>query len=86
MKFDDLDKKMRVDETATDLCVLPGMFMVARLDGRSFTQLTKEGSQFEVPFDKRFRDLMVTCIIWPWHHGIVVRELAGRWSMRACRN
>ena len=59
MKFDDLDKKMRVFETAADLCVLPSMFMVARLDGRSFTRLTKEVGQFEVPFDVRFRDLMV---------------------------
>jgi tRNA(His) 5'-end guanylyltransferase len=59
MKFDDLDKKMRVFETAADLCVLPGMFMVARLDGRSFTRLTKEVCQFEAPFDERFRDLMV---------------------------
>jgi tRNA(His) guanylyltransferase len=38
MKYDDLDKKMRVFETAADLCVLPGMFMVARLDGRSFVR------------------------------------------------
>ena len=59
MKFDDLDKKMRVFETAADLCVLPGMFMVARLDGRSFTRLTKDLCQFEAPFDSRFRDLMV---------------------------
>jgi len=59
MKFDDLDQKMRVFETAADLCVLPGMFMIARLDGRSFTRLTKEVCQFEAPFDVRFRDLMV---------------------------
>jgi len=59
MKFDDLDKKMRVFETSADLCVLPGMYMVARLDGRSFTRLTKDGCDFEVPFDERFRDLMV---------------------------
>ncbi len=59
MKFDELDKKMRVFETAADLCVLPGVYMVARLDGRSFTRLTKEVCQFEVPFDERFRDLMV---------------------------
>lgn len=60
MKFDDLDKKMRVFETAADLCVLPSMFMVARLDGRSFTRLTKDVCQFEVPFDVRFRDMMVS--------------------------
>ena len=59
MKFDELDKKMRVYETAADLYVLPGMFMVARLDGRSFTRLTKEVCEFDSPFDERFRDLMV---------------------------
>lgn len=32
--------------------------MVARLDGRSFTRLTKEVCEFEVPFDERFRDMM----------------------------
>lgn len=59
MKFDDLDQKMRVYETAADYCVLPGIFMVARLDGRSFTRLTKEICHFEAPFDNRFRDMMV---------------------------
>jgi len=59
MKFDDLDQKMRFYETAADYCVLPGMFMVARLDGRSFTRLTKEVGKFQAPFDERFRDLMV---------------------------
>ena len=28
MKFDELDEKMRVFETANDQCVLPGIFMV----------------------------------------------------------
>lgn len=59
MKFDDLDKRMRVYETAHDFCVLPGMYMVARIDGRNFTRLTKEKQPFEAPFDLRFRDLMV---------------------------
>src|SRR5690349_2540617 len=59
MKFDELDVKMRVSETAHDLCVLPGLFMVARLDGRTFTRLTKEVQKFEAPFDERFRDIMV---------------------------
>lgn len=59
MKFDDLDKKMRVFETAHDICVLPEMYMVARIDGRGFTRLTKVVHQFEAPFDVRFRDLMV---------------------------
>jgi tRNA(His) guanylyltransferase len=59
MKFDELDDKMRVFETAHDLCVLPGLHMVARLDGRSFTRLTKDVHQFEAPFDVRFRDMML---------------------------
>lgn len=59
MKFDDLDRKMRRYETAHDTCVLPDMYMVARIDGRSFTKLTKEVHPFEAPFDERFRDYMV---------------------------
>ena len=58
MTFDDLDAKMRRYETAHDHCVLPSLFMVARLDGRSFTRLTKETHRFESPFDERVRDLM----------------------------
>ena len=62
MNFDDLDKRMRVFETAHDLCVLPGVWIVARLDGRNFTSLTKRGDGFdpplEAPFDARFRDAM----------------------------
>lgn len=59
MKFDELDQKMRVFETAHDHCVLPDLYMVARLDGRGFTRLTKEIQKFEAPFDIRFRDLML---------------------------
>ena len=64
MKFDDLDQRMRVFETAHDHCVLPGIYIVARLDGRSFTRLTKDVHAFEAPFDERFRDLMVETV----HH------------------
>lgn len=59
MKFDDLDPTMRVFETAHDHCVLPGLHMVARLDGRGFTRLTKEVHRFAAPFDERFRDLLL---------------------------
>lgn len=62
MKFDELDAKMRVFETAHDVCVLPGMYMVARLDGRSFSRLTKETHPFIAPFDERFRDYMVETV------------------------
>ena len=62
MKFDDLDRQLRRFETAHDHCVLPGLYMVARLDGRGFTRLTKEVHQFEAPFDERFRDHMVATV------------------------
>jgi len=60
MKFDDLDAKMRVFETAHDHSVLPGVFIMARLDGRGFTKLTKQERPFEAPLDATFRDYMVS--------------------------
>lgn len=62
MKFDDLDTQMRVFETAHDHCVLPELYMVARLDGRNFTRLTKEVHQFEAPYDTKFRDYMIETV------------------------
>lgn len=62
MKFDELDSRMRVFETAHDYCVLPGIYIVARLDGRSFTRLTKEVHKFESPYDIRFRDMMLATV------------------------
>lgn len=59
MKFDELDARMRVFETAHDFSVLPHMYMVARLDGRGFTKLTKEDLPLEAPFDSKFRDYML---------------------------
>ncbi len=60
MTFDELDQRLRVFETINDHCVLPGVFIVARIDGRSFTRLTKATHRFDAPFDERFRDLMIT--------------------------
>jgi tRNA(His) guanylyltransferase len=62
MDFDEFDKRMRVFETAHDHCILPGIHMVARLDGRNFTRLTKETHTFESPFDVRFRDYMLDTV------------------------
>ncbi|MBL0741464.1 tRNA(His) guanylyltransferase Thg1 family protein [Chryseolinea lacunae] len=62
MKFDTLDKKMRVYETNMDQTVLPGLYMIARLDGRGFTKLTKEQLALERPFDERFRDAMIDTV------------------------
>ncbi len=62
MKFDELDKRLRVYETAHDFCVPPNLYMVARIDGRGFTRLTKERHPFERPFDPKFRDMMVETV------------------------
>jgi tRNA(His) 5'-end guanylyltransferase len=59
MPFDVLDQRMRVFETAHDHGALPGLYWVARLDGRGFTHLTRERQHFAEPFDERFRDLMM---------------------------
>lgn len=62
MNFDERDKKMRIYEQSIDQCILPDMYLVARLDGRSFSRLTKEVCNFEAPFDVRFRDMMVNTV------------------------
>lgn len=59
MKFNDLEDKMRVFEKNNDREVPPAHYIVARIDGRGFTKLTKEKHDFEKPFDTRFRDCMV---------------------------
>lgn len=62
MKFDDLDQKIRVYEQSLDQIILGDLYMVARLDGRSFSRLTKEICDFEAPFDIRFRDMMAETV------------------------
>ncbi len=62
MKFNELDKKLRIYETAHDFCVPPNLYIVARIDGRGFTRLTKETHPFERPFDVKFRDLMIETV------------------------
>jgi len=59
MKFDELDGRMRVFETNYDVSVMPDVYMVARIDGRGFTRLTKEKYNFKKPFDETFRDYMI---------------------------
>jgi tRNA(His) guanylyltransferase len=56
MRIDDLDGRMRAFEAALDPCVPPSVWMVARLDGRNFTRLSKETHPFEAPFDRQFHD------------------------------
>jgi len=59
MKFDDLDARMRVYELAADPSIIPGVYVVVRIDGRSFTRLTRDKLKCEAPFDSRFHQAMV---------------------------
>lgn len=59
MKFDDLDRLMRSFETQGDHHAPADALLVARIDGRGFTKLTKEKHQFEAPFDEGFRNMMI---------------------------
>ena len=59
MKFNELDSKMRVYETDKDYYIPKDFYVVVRLDGRSFTTLTKNTYNFKKPFDVQFRDMMV---------------------------
>lgn len=59
MQFEELDARMRQYETVNDRLIPKGTYMVARIDGRGFTRLTKEKHPFEAPFDERFRDYMI---------------------------
>lgn len=63
MRFDDLDKIMRTYEESLDQYIEPDRLIIARLDGRSFTRLTKEVCEFRKPFDEGFRDLMVGTVM-----------------------
>lgn len=58
MRFDEIDARMRQYETSNDPVIIPRMYVIVRLDGRGFTNLTRD-IKFEKPFDDRFRDLMV---------------------------
>ena len=49
MNFEELDKKMRVYEQSLDQIIVPDMYLAARLDGRSFTRLTKRSASSKRP-------------------------------------
>jgi tRNA(His) guanylyltransferase len=73
MKFSVLDKRMRSFEENLDQFVLPGVFIVVRLDGRGFTRLTKELLPLERRFDERFRDAMISTVAHLMDCGFKVR-------------
>lgn len=52
---------MRIFEEAYDLIVIPGIYIVARLDGRSFNLLTRK-MKYNKPFDDNFNNLMILVV------------------------
>lgn len=62
MRFEELDVRLRAFETNDDHCVLPGLHIVVRLDGRGFTRQTREVWRLDAPFDVRFRDHMLDTV------------------------
>jgi tRNA(His) guanylyltransferase len=73
MKFDDLDERMREFEGIGDEPIPTDGHLVARLDGRGFTKLTKgERLDLEKPFDPQFRDVMVATTRHLMHSGLAV--------------
>ncbi|RAJ02311.1 tRNA(His) 5'-end guanylyltransferase [Chitinophaga skermanii] len=62
MKFEELDQLLRQFESLNDPVALPGMYIVARLDGRGFTQFTKKNNDFEKPFDPQFKENMLATL------------------------
>lgn len=53
------DEPIRIFENAYDLKILPGIYIVARLDGRGFNSLTRK-MRCNKPFDDNFNHLMVS--------------------------
>ena len=53
---------MRKYEESIDQYISEDKYIVVRLDGRSFTRLTKRVCKFKVPFDEKFRDLMTDTV------------------------
>jgi tRNA(His) guanylyltransferase len=73
MKSGDLAGRLRPFETASDRCVPPEVFMVARLDGRGFGKLARiQGDEISRPFDVRVRDAMVATTEHLMHGGFQV--------------
>ena len=67
MDFDTLDKQMRSFEQSLDRTILPGTYIVARLDGHGFTRLTKKEWDLEKPFDTKELVARVKAVLRRFH-------------------
>jgi tRNA(His) 5'-end guanylyltransferase len=62
MKIDLLEKKLRVYETTNDLRLSPNMFVIARIDGRNFSRLTRQELKLK-PYDQNMANCMIETAI-----------------------
>jgi tRNA(His) 5'-end guanylyltransferase len=72
MRGRDLERDMRAREWLHTLTVLPGAWVIIRVDGRSFSRFTER--RFDKPFDPRFSALMAGTA------QTLLTELAGRYA------
>ena len=56
MKFHQPEKRIRILGTAYDHGVLPGLFMLAWIDGRNFKRPTREMQHFDASSNYQMRD------------------------------
>lgn len=73
MKFDDLEARFRALEAANDARLPDAKWIVARLDGRGFTRLTKRSLDLQKPFDSRFHGAMRATVAHGCECGFSVR-------------
>ncbi len=73
MKFDELEARFRALETQSDARLPEAKWIVARLDGRGFTRLTKRSLDLQKPFDARFHDAMKQTVAHLCQCGFAVR-------------
>lgn len=62
MKFDSLEEKCNYYRSLADDKLLPGTYVIAMLDGRSFSKMIKK--KFQLPFDDKFIDMMNSTAQW----------------------
>lgn len=72
MDADAFEAEQRIREYYHGLRVLPGAFVVIRVDGRGFSKFTE--ANFTKPFDERFSTLMVETA------GVLMSELGARYG------
>ncbi|MDQ1095393.1 MULTISPECIES: tRNA(His) guanylyltransferase Thg1 family protein [Chryseobacterium] len=72
MKIEEIEAVMRKNEGLSEQYVLPGNYIIVRLDGKGFTKLTKEKLTLEKPFDEKFGKVMIDMARYLFNTGFKV--------------